>query len=323
VFAFFCFCSLLPFFLTRRLLQYKSLVNEYYDLVTTFYEWGWGESFHFGLMFLDESRAESLVRHELWLATKAQLRPGMNILDVGCGVGGPARNMARFSGADIVGINNNAYQISRAKILDEKANLSDRLSYLKGDFLHIPSPDDSFDGCYSIEATCHAPDKKAVYGEIFRVMKPGALYGAYEWAMTDSYDPNNEEHNKIKHDIMIGDALPDIDTCADTLQAMLDVGFELVETCDLAHDEETLKRNPVPWYSPLEPGLNPANFKSSAVGRACTYGLVTVLEKCRLVPAGTTHTQKILMQAADGLVKGGEAGIFTPMLFMLVRKPAP
>ena len=42
-----------------------------------------------------------------------------------------------------------------------------------------------------IEATCHAPDAAACYGEIFRVLKPGGVFASYEWCLTDKYDPNN------------------------------------------------------------------------------------------------------------------------------------
>jgi hypothetical protein len=75
------------------------MVDQYYDLATDFYEFGWGESFHFGHRYAHESLKESLVRHEYYLASRLGLQPGLHCLDVGCGVGGPARNIARFSGA--------------------------------------------------------------------------------------------------------------------------------------------------------------------------------------------------------------------------------
>ncbi len=52
--------------------------------------------------------------------------------------------------------------------------------------MKIPFEENTFDAVYQIEATCHAPDKVAVYKEIFRVLKPGALFGGYEWLMTDN-----------------------------------------------------------------------------------------------------------------------------------------
>jgi sterol 24-C-methyltransferase len=307
--------------MAERKADYKELVNEYYDLATTFYEWAWGENFHFGLMFNGETRQESLQRHEHWLALKLGLKVGQKVVDVGCGVGGPARTIARFSGAEVVGINNNAYQIGRAQLHDVRERLQDKISYEKADFLHMPAKDGTFDAAYSIEATCHAPEKVAVYGEIFRTLKPGGLYACYEWCMTDKFDPENAEHKQIKLDIMTGNGLPDIDTCEDSLKAMIAAGFELVEECDLAHDAETVAKNPVPWYSPIAPGYNPANFKTSWLGQALTNAFVSVGETVRLMPSGTYHTQSMLMQGATGLFNGGRTKTFTPMYFMLMRKP--
>ena len=64
--------------------------------------------------------------------------------------------------------------------------------------MDIPREPNTFDAIYAIEATCHAPDKAGVYGEIFRVLKPGHCFAAYEWCMTDKYDPSNERHRAIK-----------------------------------------------------------------------------------------------------------------------------
>ena len=63
------------------------------------------------------------------------IREGMRVLDVGCGVGGPAREIAKFTGAKIVGLNNNDYQIERATKYAAKEGLSHQLSFTKGDFM--------------------------------------------------------------------------------------------------------------------------------------------------------------------------------------------
>ena len=59
----------------------------------------------------------------------------MKVLDVGCGVGGPAREIAKFAGVNIVGLNNNDYQIERATKYAAKEGLSSQLSFTKGDFM--------------------------------------------------------------------------------------------------------------------------------------------------------------------------------------------
>lgn len=66
-----------------------------------------------------------------------ELKPGMRVLDVGCGVGGPAREIARFAGVKIVGVNNNDFQIGRARKYTEQAGLSDQVEFVKGDFMTL------------------------------------------------------------------------------------------------------------------------------------------------------------------------------------------
>ena len=80
----------------ERASRAQVLTNHYYDLVTDFYEYGWGQSFHFAPRFQGEAFDASLSRHEHWLAAKLNLKPGMKTLDVGCGVGGPMRTIARY-----------------------------------------------------------------------------------------------------------------------------------------------------------------------------------------------------------------------------------
>ena len=68
-------------------------MNSYYELATQFYEWGWGTSFHFSYRLPNESFAEATRRHEAYLAGRLGIGPGSRVLDVGCGIGGPLRNM--------------------------------------------------------------------------------------------------------------------------------------------------------------------------------------------------------------------------------------
>ena len=71
----------------------------------------------------------------------------MKVLDVGCGVGGPAREIVRFSDVNVVGLNNNDFQIGRARKYTAAAGLSDQLQFVKGDFTKLASQfgENSFD----------------------------------------------------------------------------------------------------------------------------------------------------------------------------------
>ena len=304
--------------LDERKTDYQNFMNTYYDLVTDFWEYGWGQSFHFAPRVKGESFVDSIARHEHHIALRLGLRPGMTAVDLGCGVGGPLIEIARFSGARIIGVNNHVPQLERTAKRTEAAGLSHLADYLKCDFMQVDAPDASFNAAYAIEATCCAPDKAGVYGEVFRLLKPGACFVAYEYCLTDRFDDSNPDHQRLKADMEYGGGLPDIARPHEVDDALRQVGFELLEARDLA----TEAPHGIPWYQPLVgSGLSFANFRSSAVGRRLTQGTLWLLERLKMVPRGTTHVANLLNIGGDAFAEAGRLGIFTPMYFILARKP--
>ena len=304
--------------LDERKADYRTFENTYYDLVTDFYEYGWGESFHFAPRAANESFAASLARHEHYLAHRLGLSPGMTAVDLGCGVGGSLIEIARFSGARIVGVNNNALQLERAARRSRAAGLSHLADWLECDFMQVDAADASFDAAYSIEATCCAPNKAGVYGEAFRLLKPGGRFAAYEYCLTDRFDPDDPDHRRLKSDMEHGGGLPEIYRPHEVDDALREVGFELTEARDLA--AEALPG--IPWYQPLVgSGVSFASFRSSAAGRQLTHGSLWLLERLRIVPRGTTHVSSLLNLAGAAFAEAGRLGIFTPMYFVHARKP--
>jgi len=303
--------------------QYAELVDSYYDLATSFYEWGWGSCFHFADRRSGESFHESLRRHEYYLASRLNVRPGDAVLDCGCGIGGPARNIARFTRAKISAITINAGQVERAKQLCLDQGLEDLVKPIQGDFMALPFPDASFDAVYAIEATCHAPDRSKCYSEILRVLKPGAVFACYEWCLTDAYDPNNPLHTKLKKDIEVGDGLPDLVHTSVCSKALADAGFEIIEARDCALDGK-LGANGEPWYTPLTASWNPLvwpRFQFNPIMFRILPILLRAAEFARLVPQGTCKTQVMLQAGGIGCANGGITGAFTPMFLMVARKP--
>ena len=304
--------------LEQRKTAYEDLTNKYYDLVTDLYEYGWGKSFHFAPRATNESFADSLARHEQFLAKRLDLRPGMRVADLGCGIGGPLREIAHFSGATIVGVNNNKYQVERARKLTKEAGLGHLAEFLKSDFMDMDAPDDSFDAAYAIEATVHAPSKVGCYGEVFRVLKPGGCFAAYEYCLTGRFDPNDRRHRQVKGDLEVGGALPDIPPAQRIDEALQQVGFELLESVDLNE-----RAGPgIPWYQPLAGArLSFAGFRSTSAGRIVTHGTLQLLEALGIVPRGTVRVSGLLNTCAMAMVASGRLGIFTPMYFVHARKP--
>ena len=310
---------------SKRKDQYTDVVNAYYDGATELYEYGWGRNFHFARYYPGEAFYQAIARHEHYLALNMHLRPGMRVLDVGCGVGGPAREIARLAGVNIVGVNNNAFQVERARRYTESAGLQDQVSFVKGDFMRLKEQfgENSFDAVYAIEATCHAPSWEGVYGEIMSVLKPGGVFGLYEWCMTDAWDPSNPEHRKIAHGIELGDGIPEMRTIKQARDALKKVGFQIERDVDLADQGDK-----IPWYYPLEGDIRKVQtlwdlfmcWRMTWFGKLVTQTTVRSLEYVGLAPKGTYDVGESLKVAADALVAGGKTKLFTPMMLFVARK---
>ena len=76
---------------------------------------GWGESLHFAPLTPHESLEESIIRHQRLMIAKLELRPGMTVVDVGCGIGGPMRRVVHEAGVKVAGINNSATQARKGQ----------------------------------------------------------------------------------------------------------------------------------------------------------------------------------------------------------------
>lgn len=298
--------------------KYMSMVNTYYDLVTDFYEYGWGQSFHFAPRRRGEEFLASLARHERYLADQLGLRPGMLVLDIGCGVGGPMREIARHSGASIRGVNNNAYQIEKCRKYNRSFGLEQLCDVIQADFMKLPLPDCSVDAIYAIEATCHAPDRRQLFAELRRVLKPGGAFAAYEWCLTNRYDANEPRHRQIKKGIEEGDALPELTGSDDVIDALTAAGFNTLVARDLALDADEGWE----WYRALDGrdgGIK--NWPRTPLGGWLTGRLVALAERVKLAPAGSAEVSQVLQIAQKNLIAAGRLGIFTPMFYVFAHKP--
>ena len=185
-------------------------------------------------------------------------------------------------------------------------------------------PANSFDAVYAIEATVHAPSLEGVYSQIFRVLKPGGVFGVYEWLMTDAYDNSNPEHREIRLGIEQGDGISNMVKISEALEAVKAAGFELELYEDLADRPDA-----TPWYYPLAGDFRMMGSvwdiftiaRMTWWGRSLIHRFVGVLELTGFAPKGTQKTADSLARAADCLVAGGQKKLFTPMYLMVARKP--
>jgi len=161
-------------------------VADYFDAEQTieFYRDFWDvEHYHFGYYQLGMNPLDlrsmtntMALRVIAELGIGSQLPDDATILDLGCGVGGTARMLARiYPKLRVIGVNISARQLEIARARSAAAGLADRLSFYFDDFTDIRSVRERVDGAIAIEAACHAPDpdKADVVGEAARLLKPG------------------------------------------------------------------------------------------------------------------------------------------------------
>lgn len=156
----------------------------------------WGEHIHLGhygnppgrLGSRDFRQAKADFVHELvrWSGLD-QLPPGSRVLDVGCGIGGSARILARDYGLDVLGISISPLQIERARQLTP-APLNQRCRFAVMDAMALTVPDGSFDAVWSVEASPHMPDKQGYADGLLRSLRPGGLLAVADWNRRDPGD---------------------------------------------------------------------------------------------------------------------------------------
>lgn len=121
------------------------------------------------------------------LMGQLKLKPEMRVLDIGSGVGGPARFAAENYGVYVTGVDLTPEYKALAEELSAAAGVDSGVKFETGSALSMKFGDDEFDAAYSIHVGMNIEDKRAFYNETSRVLKSGASFGIYD-VMMDSGD---------------------------------------------------------------------------------------------------------------------------------------
>ena len=103
-----------------------------------------------------------------------------HILDVGCGLGGASRYIASKHDNSVTGIDLAQEYIDTGNVLCSWVGLNNRVTLQQGSALDMPFENESFDGGLMLHVGMNIEDKALLFAEIYRVMKPGAIFGVYD-----------------------------------------------------------------------------------------------------------------------------------------------
>lgn len=114
------------------------------------------------------------------LAARMRLRPGMHLLDLGCGIGGAARHLARAQGCRVTGIDLTEEYVAAAAALTRRVGLEEAVLFRHGSALALPFAEASFDGATMLHVGMNVADKAALFAGVRRVLRPGGVFAVYD-----------------------------------------------------------------------------------------------------------------------------------------------
>ncbi len=182
--------GIIVYFMTARPYQSSDSVANSYDQWTEdgILEYYWGEHIHLGHYGSPPQQKDFITAkidfvHEMvrWGGLD-QFPQGTTLLDVGCGIGGSSRILAKDYGFSVTGVTISPQQVQRSQELTPEGLDA---TFQVDDAMALSFPDGSFDIVWSIEAGPHMPDKAVFARELLRVLKPGGILVVADWNQRD------------------------------------------------------------------------------------------------------------------------------------------
>ena len=119
------------------------------------------------------------------LGDAAKLSPSMRVLDLGCGIGGPARYLAANFGCNVTGVDLSPGFIEAATYLTARCGLAERVTFQVSDALHLPFADAAFDAVFLQHVAMNIEDRAALYSAVRRILAPGGRFATYDVVLRD------------------------------------------------------------------------------------------------------------------------------------------
>ena len=125
------------------------------------------------------------------LADQLPIKMGQHIIDIGCGLGGPARYIAKRFQCTVSGIDITGPFVDAANKLTALVRMQGQVKIELGDGLHLPYADACFDGGYTQHVMMNVPNRARFFAEAYRVLKPGAFFALTEHGLGPKGHPHH------------------------------------------------------------------------------------------------------------------------------------
>ncbi len=123
------------------------------------------------------------------LADTLPIEAGQHLIDIGCGIGGPARYFAQRFGCKVDGLDITEPFVNAGNQLSQLVGMQEQVKIVQGDGQKLPYADERFDGGYAQHVTMNVPDRAAFFNEACRVLKPGAFFALTEHGLGEVGEP--------------------------------------------------------------------------------------------------------------------------------------
>jgi sterol 24-C-methyltransferase len=301
------------------------VANSFYNLATDFYEYGWGDSFHFGFRKSGEPHSRAILNSQNFVATKLQVGDMARVLDMGCGIGGPLRGVVRATGANITGVTINKHQVSRAREITSKLSpwMQARSHFVVEDYLNVKGlEENAYDAAFYMESSLHTEQRAKTFGETFRLLKPGGRLVAMEYTLLPGWDASNPEHQRLMQLHLHGNGAAKTPTIEEDLAMFREAGFEVVEHFDfMGMGDAMYGDDVVSWWADLQPNWRFQLLPAHPIIRKPLPYILHGLAFLGLVPEDVAKAAELMNAGGDGLSGLGRVGAITPQYYVLAVKP--
>jgi O-methyltransferase StaMB len=211
------------------------------------------------------------------------------VLDVGCGIGAPAMQIAHATGAEIVGITVSGDQVEQARKLAEREELAEQVTFHQADAMDPPFDDESFDAVYALESVQHM-NRTVALRQMARLVQPGGRI-----VLTDLFQRSSGRSAIIDRLVQVWMLSSPVATFDGYPSLVEQAGLELIELRDIT------------------PNVIPGTFGTFAAD----FGLgMSSGERAELFPSGIAEVQdpdrqRVVLEFTEELARAEDLGVVT------------